>query len=123
MKKGQNTKLWGIPGKLQKLYSPAKFQGERIIPLNDNPLDAWDTKRSKYRRRELIPREQQMDGINESSLTPIPSLTPSVTPSITPTQTITPTNTPTPSSTPIAAHEIWNTNNRKWENDSQLWNA
>jgi len=113
MKKGQNTKLWGIPGKLQKLYSPAKFQGERIIPLNDNPLDAWDTKRSKYRRKELIPREQQMDGINESSLTPIPSLTPSVTPSI----------TPTPSSTPIPAHEIWNTNNRKWENDSQLWNA
>lgn len=55
---------------------------------------------------------------------PLPS--PSVTPTITITPSFTPTNTPTltitPSATPLPAHAIWNTNNRKWENDNDLWN-
>ena len=55
------------------------------------------------------------------------TITPGGACSITPTPTSTPTYTPTPSITPtsteITTHEIWNTNNRKWENDNQLWNA
>lgn len=59
------------------------------------------------------------------SVTPSPTSSPQPTPSVTPTNTPsqTPTMTPTPSSTPIPAHEIWSTNNRKWENDTQLWNG
>jgi hypothetical protein len=116
------SKIWGVPGKIKEYYSPGKFQADkRIVPLNANPLEAWDTKNSRYRRVDLIPREvppnvQQMDGINESSnqptsgpvvsptpsptLTQTPSSTPSPTPSFTPTMTQTQTPSLTPSSTP-----------------------
>jgi len=107
MKKGQNNRVWGVPGKIQKYFSPAKFQGERIVPMNTNPLDAWDTKKSRYIRRDLVPREQQMDGINESSNVPV--ITPSNTPSI----------TPTPSATPVPL--LWNTYNVNWEDVNVNW--
>lgn len=109
------SKIWGVLGKQKEYYQQGKFQADkRIVPLNSNPLEAWDTKNSRYRRVDLIPREvppnvQQMDGINESSnQTNIPAVTPSPTPSVTttatptntPSQTTTQTNTPTPSVTP-----------------------
>lgn len=76
-----------------------------------------------------------ISGIGDAYAPAPPSVTPSVTPSQTtsvtptatvtntPTPSVTPTFTPTPSSTPVPPHEIWSTNNRKWENDTQLWNG
>jgi hypothetical protein len=107
-------KVWGIPGKMKEYYSPSKFmQEKRIVPLNANPLDAWDIKKSRYKRIDLVPREvpepiQQMDGINESSSSPV--ITPSNTPSI----------TPTPSATPVPL--LWNTYNVNWEDVNVNWN-
>jgi hypothetical protein len=109
-------KVWGIPGKMKEYYSPSKFmQEKRIVPLNANPLDAWDIKKSRYKRIDLVPREvpepiQQMDGINESSSTSVPVITPSNTPSI----------TPTPSATPVPL--LWNTYNVNWEDVNVNWN-
>jgi hypothetical protein len=47
------------------------------------------------------------------------------TPSETPTQTPTPTltQTPTPSGGGIPPHQIWNTDNRKWDNNPDLWST
>jgi len=51
------AKTWGIPGKRQTYLSP----GEQIakmpkVPLNANPLQSWDYKKSKYRRIDLFPK-------------------------------------------------------------------
>lgn len=96
-------RVWGVPGKMNVYYSPGKFQmDKRIVPLNENPLEAWDTNRSRYRRVDLVPREiQQMDGINESSNVPQPTATPS------------------PSPTPVPL--TWDTYNQNWENITTNW--
>lgn len=105
-----DRKVWGIPGKMN-VYNSGKFQSEkRIVPLNANPLEAWDTKTSRYRRVDLIPKEvpanvQQMDGINESS-----------------NQTAQPTPQPTPSPTPSPVPLLWNTTNFNWESYNVNWN-
>lgn len=91
----KDKKLWGVLGKQKEYYHPNQFVGERV-PLNANPLDAWDTKRSRYKRVDLVPRnaanDEQQSGVPETS-----SSVPSVTP--TPTVTSTSTNTPTPTQT------------------------
>jgi len=51
------AKTWGVPGKRQTYLSP----GEQIakmpkVPLNANPLQAWDYKKSRYRRIDLYPK-------------------------------------------------------------------
>ena len=58
--------------------------------------------------------------------TPTPSVTQTMTPTNTTTPTETPTNTPTPSITPSGGgtpHQIWGTDNRKWDNNSDLWST
>jgi hypothetical protein len=58
--------------------------------------------------------------------TPTNTMTPSVTPTNTNTPTNTATNTPTPSVTPSGGgtpHQIWGTDNRKWDNNSDLWST
>jgi hypothetical protein len=100
--KRYDRKVWGVLGKQKEYYQQGKFQADkRIVPLNSNPLEAWDSTKSKYRRVDLIPREvpnniQQMDGINESSAqtTAVPVVSPSPTPSMTNTPSITPSSTP-----------------------------
>jgi hypothetical protein len=111
-KKGKSdSKTWGVLGKQQTFYAPTHFMGEKV-PLNANPTDSWDYKKSKYRRIDLVPKNDgQQAGTVIGQVTPTPSAT-SVTPTPTPTNTSTPTptitstNTPTPtitsSSVPIS---------------------
>jgi hypothetical protein len=110
----RDRKLWGVLGKQKEYYHPNQFVGEQI-PLNANPLDAWDTKKSKYKRVDLVPRNAASEENAEqggvvptggvvTSPTPTPTITqtntPSQTQTQTPSQTATQTNTPTPSFTP-----------------------
>lgn len=114
-KNSGNRKLWGVLGKQQEYYSPSHFQKEKT-PLNSNPLEAWDYKKSKYKRVDLVPRQLENDGqqagvVPQTTATPdvspthspLATSTPSPTPSFTPTQTMTPTVTP--SSTPYILPE------------------
>ena len=59
-------------------------------------------------------------------ITPTP--TPTITSTQTPTNTPTPTNTETPTNTPTPSgggtpHQIWGTDNRKWDNNPDLWST
>ena len=117
-----DKRLWGVLGKQQTYYSPQQFlKGKTKVPLNANPLDSWDVKRSRFYRVDGYENAIQQGGVvpqqTSPAITPTPSVTPSITPSATPTYT--PTNTP--SSTPIVDC-YWDTNNDNWENDSTLWN-
>lgn len=90
-------KIWGIPGKMQKLLSRPE-QEARLpkVPLNANPTEAWDYKKSRYRRIDLMPRAeavQQGGVVPQATSGPVPS------PTATPTTTVTPTITLTPSTT------------------------
>jgi hypothetical protein len=86
-KKGKSErKTWGVLGKQETFYAPTHFMGEKV-PLNANPLDAWDYKKSKYRRIDLIPINDRQQGGVVPQDTPIPSQTPSPTPTPTPTPT------------------------------------
>lgn len=126
MSKKIDSRLWGVLGKQQTYYSPQQFlKGKTKVPLNANPFDSWDMKRSRFYRVDGYENAVQQGGtvIGQSTtpvVSPTPSATPQPTPSFTPTNT--PTLTPTPSSTPPPAHAIWSTNNRKWENDNSVWN-
>ena len=97
-------KKWGIPGKMREYLSPGE-QAAKLpkVPLNANPLNAWDYKKSKYRRIDLYPVVQQ-GGVPEAaeaspSVSPSPTASLTPTPTITPTITLTPTVTITPSTT------------------------
>jgi uncharacterized delta-60 repeat protein len=98
------AKTWGIPGKRQTFLSP----GEQIakmpkVPLNANPLESWDYKKSRYQRIDLYPKavseNTQQGGVIPVTSGVVPDVTPTPTPSITPTNTITPTLTNTPTNT------------------------
>jgi hypothetical protein len=101
------NKLWGIPGKLN-VYNRPKPLGEKI-PLNSNAIDSWDYKKSRYKRIELVPRNNfviQQGGVPETtSTTPLPPPSPSPTPS------------PTPTPVPLN----WETFNINWENANINW--
>jgi hypothetical protein len=103
-------KTWGVLGKIEEFYSPEQFQDEtRIVPLNANPLEAWDSTRSRYRRRLQgpLPNDAQQAGVVPQG-TPAPdvSSTPQPTPTNTPTNTSTQTSTPTPTVTPSSTPYI-----------------
>jgi hypothetical protein len=98
------NKLWGVLGK-QQVYNRPKPLGEKV-PLNANPTDAWDYKKSRYKRIDLFPKNAPVSFLQQQAGVPEPSGT-----------------APTPTPTPIPAHHIWDTNNRKWENDNDIWNA
>ena len=95
------AKTWGVPGKRQTYLSP----GEQIaklpkVPLNANPLQSWDYKKSRYRRVDLFPKAVS-ENTQQGGVIPIVSdVTPNITPTNTPTPSITPTNTPTNTPTP-----------------------
>ena len=86
----KDKKLWGVLGKQKEYYHPNQFVGEQRVPLNANPLDAWDTTRSRYRRID-----GQQAGVVPQG-TPAPDVTPSPTPTNTNTPTVTPSSTPYP---------------------------
>ena len=96
-----DSRTWGVLGKQETFYAPTQFLGEKV-PLNANPLDSWDYKKSKYKRIDLVPRTMENDAQQAgvvpqgTPVTPTPSATP-VTPTPTPTNTGTPTPTPTDS--------------------------
>lgn len=133
MSKRIDKKLWGVLGKQQTYYSPQQFlQGKTKVPLNANPFDSWDVKRSRFNRVDGYENAVQQGGtVIGQQITPNVSPTPSITPSQTPgaspnptpsnTATSTSTPTPTPSITPVNDC-YWNTNDDNWENDSTLWN-
>lgn len=103
-KKGKSdSKTWGVLGKQETFYAPTHFMGEKV-PLNANPLDSWDYKKSKYRRIDLVPKNDgQQGGVvpQETPITPTPTQTlPTPTPTPSPTATPTPTTTSTPTPTP-----------------------
>jgi hypothetical protein len=111
-------KIWGVLGKQQSFVSN-KIQGQ-TIPLNANPLEPWDVRKSRYKRVDLVPKvEQQIENIQQGGVVettpivpPIPSPSPtSVTPTVTPTNTSTPTqtptNTPTPTVTPTEPYDVY----------------
>jgi hypothetical protein len=132
MSKKPDNRLWGVLGKQQTYYSPQQFlKGKTKVPLNANPFDSWDMKRSKFYRVDGYDAAQQGGAVPQTTSTPVVS--PSPTPSFTPTQTQTntptntQTNTPTPSITPTLTPSPtppikWNTNNTNWENENQNWN-
>jgi hypothetical protein len=104
-------KTWGVLGKQETyFYQPGLATDKEMTPLNANPLDAWDYKKSKYRRIDLMPKQvsisenaQQGGVVPQVSSTPVPAVSPTPTPSFTPTETTTPTITP--SSTPYILPE------------------
>jgi hypothetical protein len=101
-KSNPEKKVWGVLGKQETFYSPEQFQDKgRIIPLNANPLEAWDTTRSRYIRRPQMPPlandGQQAGVVPQGTSTPDVSPTPTGTPAVTP--------SPTPSSTPYILPE------------------
>lgn len=116
-------KTWGVLGKQQTYYyQPGLAQQGEKTPLNADAFVAWDYKKSKYRRVDLMPRQMENDAqqagvVPQISSTPVPvvsptptpsvtaTLTPSVTATLTPTTTSTTTPTPTPSSTPYILPE------------------
>lgn len=142
MSKKIDKKLWGVLGKQQTYYSPQQFlQGKTKVPLNANPFDSWDMKRSRFYRVDGYENAVQQGGTvigQTPAVTSSPiAVTPTTTPSITPTQTITPsstpvlspsetpTSTPTPTITPSTTAIIdcyWNLNDANWNEDSTLWN-
>ena len=97
-----DKKVWGVLGKQETFYSPEQFQDKgRIIPLNANPLEAWDSTRSRYIRRPQMPpmpNDGQQGGVVGTAA--VPDVTPTPTSSETPTPTPTETTTPTPTTTP-----------------------
>lgn len=101
------AKTWGIPGKRQTFLSPGEqMQNKPKVPLNTNPLEPWNYKKSRYNRVDLYPKAQQ-GGVVPITSEVIPDVTPTPTASITPTPTITPTNTVTPSVTPTEPYDVY----------------
>ena len=69
-------KTWGVLGKQQTYYGPTHFMGEKV-PLNKNPFNAWDYKKSNYRRIDGVPANAQQGGVvPQDSPTPTPTPTP-----------------------------------------------
>jgi hypothetical protein len=104
MRNNIGKKTWGVLGKQQTYYYQPGLVGKNgKTPLNANAFDAWDAKKSKYRRVDLVPRQMDNDG-QQAGVVPQVSSGPVVSPTVTPTNTNTPTNTttitPTPSITP-----------------------
>ena len=106
MKNNIGKKTWGVLGKQQTYYYQPGLVGKNgKTPLNASAFEAWDAKKSKYRRVDLVPRQMENDGQQAGVVpqggAPVPSPTPTMTQTNTPTntQTSTPTNTPTNTAT------------------------
>jgi len=105
----RNFKLgrtWGVLGKQQTYYGPTHFMGAKV-PLNKNPLDAWDVKKSRYRRVDGTAAQEA--GVPEPSSSPLPNVTPTPSATVTLTPTNTETPTPTYTSTPTTTETPTNT--------------
>lgn len=113
MRNNIGKKTWGVLGKQQTYYyQPGLVAKNGKTPLNANAFDAWDAKKSKYRRVDLVPRQMDNDG-QQAGVVPQVSSGPVVSP--------TPNPTPTPTATPIPV--LWNTNTTQWNNENRLWNT
>jgi hypothetical protein len=100
-KQNIGKKTWGVLGKQQTyFYQPGLATNKEKTPLNANPMDAWDLKKSRYRRIDLMPKVQMENDGQQAGVVPQVSATPAVSPTPTPTTTTTSTPTPTPTITP-----------------------
>lgn len=77
MKNFKGGKTWGVLGKQKTYYPPTHFMGAKV-PLNANPLDAWDVKKSRYRRVDGMAAQEA--GVPEPSSVPSPTPTPTPVP-------------------------------------------
>jgi hypothetical protein len=94
-----NRKTWGVLGKRQTFLSPSDLvKNMPKVPLNANPIDSWDVKKSRYRRVDGTYPEFQQGGVVPQETASAPVVSPTQTPSNTASPT--PSFTPTPSSTP-----------------------
>jgi hypothetical protein len=119
MSKKPDSRLWGVLGKQQEYFSPQQFlKGKTKVPLNANPFDSWDMKRSKFYRVDGYENAVQQGGTVIGQTTPVPSSTPQ--PTNTPQPTTTPSSTPTPTPSPTPPVK-WNTNNTNWESETDNW--
>ena len=71
-------RTWGVLGKQQTFYGPTHFMGEKV-PLNNNPFNSWDVKKSNYRRIDGMSNDAQQGGVDPQD-TPTPTPTPSPLP-------------------------------------------
>lgn len=70
MRRNIAKRTWGVLGKQQTFYSPGQFiENKPKVPLNNTPVDAWDYKKSKYYRIDLVPIEVQQGGVPEPTST------------------------------------------------------
>ena len=100
-KQNIGKKTWGVLGKQQTyFYQPGLATNKEKTPLNANAFDAWDLKKSKYRRIDLMPKIQMENDGQQGGVVPQGTPTPDVSPTPTPTSNPTSTPTPTPSFTP-----------------------
>jgi hypothetical protein len=102
-------RLWGVLGKQQSYSGPTPPTGNKV-PLNNNPMNSWDYKKSNYRRLDGRANAIQQGGVvPQDDVTPTPTATSPITPTPTPTNTGTPqptgTPTPTPSASPAPAFD------------------
>lgn len=72
-------RTWGVLGKQQTFYGPTHFMGEKK-PLNNNPMNAWDYKKSNYRRIDGMANDAQQGGVVPQDTTPSPTPTPTPSP-------------------------------------------
>ena len=87
-------RIWGVLGKQQSYSGPTPPTGNKV-PLNNNPMNSWDYKKSNYRRLDGRANAIQQGGAVPQD-TPIPDVSPTPTPTITTTPTLTQTPTPSP---------------------------
>jgi hypothetical protein len=103
-KQNIGKKTWGVLGKQQTyFYQPGLATNKEKTPLNANAFDAWDLKKSRYRRIDLMPKIQMENDAQQGGVVPQETPTPDVSPTPTGTPAVTPS--PTPSSTPLPLPE------------------
>jgi hypothetical protein len=99
-------RLWGVLGKQQSYSGPTPPTGNKV-PLNNNPMNSWDYKKSNYRRLDGRANAIQQGGaVPQDNVTPTPTGTSNPTPTPTSTPNPTPTTTPTPTLVPFNPSSI-----------------
>lgn len=69
-------RLWGVLGKQQSYSGPTPPTGNKV-PLNNNPMNSWDYKKSNYRRLDGRANAIQQGGaVPQDTPTPSPTPTP-----------------------------------------------
>jgi hypothetical protein len=104
----RNNRTWGVLGKRQTFLSPSDILANKPkTPLNANPLDAWDTKKSKFRRVDLVPKVNGESDFQQAGVVPQVSSTPVLSPTPTGTPAVTPSPTPSATTPAFLTPDLW----------------